>query len=154
MNLRVIQERKQSQRRDPELNVTPVMNVFLILIPFLLLTAVFVRIAVLELALPSIARKSETQRTQPPEQLVLNMLTIDEGGFQLKSTGMTFARIPVRNGRYDYKALAEQLKKVKQKYAESEDIIIAPASSIKYETIVQVMDTCRESGFPNISISG
>ncbi len=154
MNLRAVRERKEERKRDVELNVTPVLNVFLILIPFLLLTAVFVRIAILELALPSIGKKSQQAQTEQPKQIVLNMLSIDEKGFQLKTTGMNFPRIPRRNGEYDFEALARQLKRVKQKYAESEDVIIAPASSVTYDIIVHVMDTCRENGFPNISISG
>ena len=154
MNLRAVRERKEERKRDPELNVTPVLNVFLILIPFLLLTAVFVRIAILELALPSIGKKSQSAQTEQPKQIVLNMLTIDEEGFQLKSTGLKFPRIPKKQQRYDFEALARQLKQIKEKYADSEDMIIAPASSVTYDIIVHVMDTCRENGFPNISISG
>ena len=154
MNLRAVRERKQAQRRDTELNVTPVMNVFLILVPFLLLTAVFVRVAVLELSLPSLSKKSTQSKQVQPQQLVLNFLTIGPDGFQLKSKGMNFPKIPLKDGKYDFETLAKQLKQIKQKYEASEDVIIAPDSQIRYEIIVHVMDTCRESGFPNISISG
>ena len=154
MNLRAVRERKEARRHDPELNVTPVMNVFLILVPFLLLTAVFVRVAVLELSLPSISKKGSQSKQVQPEQIVLNFLSITPDGFQLKSKGMNFPKIPLRDGKYDFETLAKQLRQIKQKYATSEDVIVAPDSRIRYETIVHVMDTCRENGFPNISISG
>lgn len=154
MNLRAVLERKEAVKRDVELNITPVMNVFLILVPFLLLTAVFVRIAVLELALPSLGKKDQSNQVQEPQQVILNMLTIDNEGFQLKSTGFNFPRIPKVGERYDFETLARQLRQVKEKYAESQDVIIAPASEITYDIIVHVMDTCRDNGFPNISISG
>jgi biopolymer transport protein ExbD len=154
MNLRAVRERKEALRRDAEINVTPVLNLFLIVIPFLLLTAVFVRIAIVDLSLPSLARRGEGQSTPAPQRIVLNMLTIDEEGFQLKSTGMEFPRLPRTASGFDYDALARQLRQVKARYAESEDVIIAPASTIPYEVIIHVMDTCRDNGFPNISISG
>ena len=38
-----------------DVDVTPVMNVFVILIPFLLLMAVFTKIAIIDFSLPSAA---------------------------------------------------------------------------------------------------
>ncbi|MDZ7373928.1 MAG: biopolymer transporter ExbD [candidate division KSB1 bacterium] len=154
MNLRAVRERKEARRRDAEINVTPVLNVFLIIIPFLLLTAVFVRLAILELALPSLSRRGEGEQRVEARQIVLNLLTIDERGFQLKSSGLEFPPIPMKAANYDYETLAQQLRQVKARYAGSEDVIIAPSENIPYEIIVHVMDVCRENGFPNISISG
>ena len=44
-----------------ELNITAFMNLMVILVPFLLITAVFSRITVLELNLPALNAKSEQQ---------------------------------------------------------------------------------------------
>ncbi len=139
---------------DTELNLTAVMNIFLILIPFLLLTAVFVKISVLELSLPNLNKKSASATAQNPKSIILNVLRIQETGFELKSPELTFTPINKKNDLYDWEILIEQLKKVKDTYPDSEEIIIAPAGTIKYDTIVSVMDRCRESGFPTISISG
>lgn len=138
---------------DAEVNITAVMNIFLILIPFLLLTAVFVRIAVLELNLPSMSRKGQVAQTKKAP-VILNMLFIKEKGFELRSPDLKFNPISLKNGSYDWERLKNQLARVKSKYPQSEDIIISPENLVKYETIIHVMDRCREAGLPNISISG
>jgi len=153
MNLKENLQRRQIQQEgDDDLNITPVMNVFLILVPFLLLTAVFVNIAIVEFSLPS-SNAAAREQSQQRKNTVVTILAITEKGFELKTKGQKFPFIEKKDGIFDYQILIERLQEVKQKHAESEDIIIAPESTIKYDTIIQVMDRCRENGFPNISIS-
>ena len=135
---------------SPDLNITPVMNVFLILVPFMLLTAVFVRISILEFSLPG----TETAPKQTAANPVVTVLTITDQGFELKSKGLDFPGLARKDGQYDYDTLVDRLNRVKQAHRQTEDIIIAPQAAIKYDTIIKVMDRCRENGFPNISISG
>ncbi len=139
---------------EGEVNLTAVMNIFLILIPFLLLTATFVRITILELSLPSVS-PNQTRATQPPaEPAVLHMLEIRRDGLQLDSEEMNFAEIPTTGDSYNWDTLAEQLDRLKEQYPESSDMIISPRDDITYQTIITVMDRCRDAGFPNVSISG
>ncbi len=64
MNLKNAIETRRRDRQESDLDLTPVMNIFLILIPFLLLTAVFVKIAVLELSLPNLERQGAVAQQQ------------------------------------------------------------------------------------------
>jgi biopolymer transport protein ExbD len=137
---------------EVEVNITGIMNIFLILIPFLLLTAVFVRIAVLELTLPSAGRKNTV--TTENQRVVLNILAINNDGFQLSSPNMSHRKLNKVNGNYNYNGLISQLAATKQKYPDSQDIIIRPDSEILYDVIIQVMDRCREAGFPNVQLAG
>ena len=136
---------------DDNLNITPVMNIFLILVPFLLLTAVFVNIAILEFSLPS--SDAQARETAQKKNTVVTILAITEKGFELRTKGAQFPVISKNANEFDFQTLVERLKEVKNKHGETEDIIIAPESTIKYEIIIKVMDRCRENGFPNISIS-
>lgn len=155
MNLKkALQNRMRSRSSETDLNVTAVMNIFLILIPFLLLTAVFVRITVLELSLPNLERPAAAVQEQRPKATVLNFLFIRESGLELRSPELQFQQISKTAGNYDWATLSQQFQQVKTRYPESEDMIIAPENSIDYQTIINVMDRCREAGFPNISISG
>lgn len=155
MNLKQSLGRKlRGHGAEAELNLTAVMNIFLILIPFLLLTAVFVKISVLDLSLPSLDKKASEATTEKPKSVVLNVLRITEEGFELKSPEIPLPKLGKRNDLFDWEGLVAQLKRVKEKYPDSEEIIIAPAGTIMYDTIINVMDRCRETGFPTISISG
>lgn len=150
MNLKEALGRTQ-KNNEQDLNITPVMNIFLILVPFLLLTAVFVRISILEFSLPSTDEPSQTPLNNP----IVTILAITDKGFELKTMGIQFPFIVKQeNDEFDFGTLVEKLNQVKKVYQETEDIIIAPQASIKYDTIIKVMDRCRENGFPNISISG
>jgi biopolymer transport protein ExbD len=150
MDLRKASGRERTHQPD-ELNITPIMNIFLILVPVMLLTAVFVRISIHEFSLP--AGENAQQQDAPETKPVVTLLAITENGFQLKTQGKTFPDIPKESNDYDYAALVTALEQVRSVHAEAEDIILAPASSIKYEIIIRVMDRCRENGFLNISIS-
>jgi biopolymer transport protein ExbD len=155
MNLKQsVKGRLRGHADDTDVNLTAVMNIFLILIPFLLLTATFVRIAVLELSLPSLDRASQQQAVQKSESTILNVLQIKETGLQLNSYGMKFDAITKGTDDYNWLELDQQLERVKSKYPDSQDIIISPEASIRYETIIAIMDRCRDAGFPLISISG
>jgi biopolymer transport protein ExbD len=143
---------KDRKLQEDDLNITAVMNIFLILIPFLLLTAVFVKIAVLEFSLPS--ADSPTSEPAAEKKAVVTILAIHDTGFELKTQGMKFPLIVKKDENFDFQTLVERLQEVRQLHQDTEDIIIAPQASIKYETIIKVMDRCRENGFPNISISG
>lgn len=149
---------REKRFKECEVNIISVMNLFLLIIPFLLLTVTFVKLAVIDLSLPSLSKEGLNQTEEPPQkQLVLLILSIRETGFQLKglaTISLVFDPIDRINNQYNYSRLIEQLKQVKQQYPYAEDIILSPESKVKYDIIIKVMDRCRETGFPNVSLSG
>jgi biopolymer transport protein ExbD len=154
MNLKAVMHKRAG--RGDNLEMTPIMNVFLILVPFLLLTASFVKIAILEMSLPSLSQQEASQPVtqEQHKQLVLNMLAIRQNGFELKSPTFNFPFIVKKDEQYDFEQLKASLQQIKNKFPDSEDVVIQPEDAIKYDIMIKVMDRCRESGFPNISISG
>lgn len=150
MNLR---GSRNGRRSGDDVNITPVMNLFLVLVPFLLLTTEFVRIAVLELALPS-QNQTETRDDRPQRPPILILLAIDEDGIEIKAPNMQLPKIVANGKEQQFAQLEEQLRAIKARYQETEEITIQPVETILYETIVHIMDRCRDNGFPNISVSG
>jgi len=154
MNIKqAVRGRLRGHVGETDLNLTAVMNIFLILIPFLLLTATFVRIAILDLTLPSLDQTRERTVT-PTSSVVINILLIKETGLELNSPGLSFPALAKEGRDYAWNTLEQQLARVKTRHPKSQDIIISPDDNIRYEIIISVMDRCREAGFPNISISG
>ncbi|GBD93501.1 biopolymer transport protein ExbD/TolR [bacterium BMS3Abin05] len=146
---------KERRTEDIEIDVTPVMNIFVILIPFLLLTASFIKIASIDFSLPSTDQTSSTAANAADlKDLTVLVVSIQEKGFEVKTSEKKLPFVNMVDGKYDLKLLGERLKSVKKDFPKLEDVIISPAASIRYDTIVKVMDKCRESGFPNFSISG
>ena len=62
--------RKHHRREAVELNITAFMNLMVILVPFLLITAVFSQVAILDLNLPS----STDQISTEPEAMQLEVI--------------------------------------------------------------------------------
>ena len=154
MNLKQSMGRRlKGHAEQVELNLTAVMNVFLILIPFLLLTAVFVRIAILELSMPNLNKRS-AESTIQTQTVILNFLIINKDGFEVKSPDLKFKKLDQIADTYNWEDLKTQLNEIKQKHPSSGEIFIQPDDAITYDIIIQAMDHCRDSGFPNISISG
>jgi biopolymer transport protein TolR len=137
-----------------ELQLAPMIDMMTIMLIFLLLTASFIRIAILELNLPNLdsgqMRSAETNH----QSVILNILLIRENGFELKSPDLKFELLPKPGSDYNWESLKGQLDLVKKTHPESSEIIISPENKIRYQVIIHVMDQCRAAGFPNISISG
>jgi biopolymer transport protein ExbD len=113
-----------------ELNITAFMNLMVILVPFLLITAVFSRLAILELNLPG----SSSEPVEPQDK-------IEVGDRNQGLLGI----YPNGDGGYDYDALAEKLLELKGRYPTKTDASILLEQDIHYDTLVQVMDMVRVS---------
>ncbi len=124
-----------------ELNITAFMNLMVILVPFLLMTAVFSRLAILELNLPG----SSTEPVDPQEQTFQLEIIVRKGKIEVGDRNQGLLGIYPSNdeGEYDYEALSGKLSELKDKYPSKTDASILLESDISYDTVVQVMDRVR-----------
>ena len=147
-----------------ELNITAFMNLMVILVPFLLITAVFSRLTILELNLPG----SSSEPVDPQDQTFQLEIIVRQDKIEVgdRNQGLLGIYPNTDAGEYDYEALAIKLVELKERYPTKTDASILLEQDIAYDTLVQVMDTVRvaqevdeEEGqiersdlFPNISI--
>jgi len=151
---------KKRRIETVELNITAFMNLMVILVPFLLMTAVFSRLAILELTLPS----SGAQPDMPPQTIQLEVI-VRADGIEVgeRNTGL-LTGLPRTESGYDLAGLNEYLKRIKARYPDKTDATLLLEANTPYEVVVQVMDAVRvfraqEAGqvvqaelFPEISI--
>ncbi len=128
-------------REAPELNITAFMNLMVVLVPFLLITAVFSRITILELNLPPPSSSDKPNKPKLELEVVVRSNVID---VQDRSSGHLKS---IRNEKdvYDTKTLSEFLRVVKGKYPDIANASILLEPEIAYETLVLVMDTVRSA---------
>lgn len=110
-----------------------------VLIPFLLVTAVFSRITIQELNLPSEAAGGAT----PDKPLVTIEVIVRKDKLQLSDGKSITATINKTEGKYDIKKLSANLLELKGKYAEKEDATILVEPDIEYEDVIHVMDAVK-----------
>ncbi|MDJ0749742.1 MAG: biopolymer transporter ExbD [Woeseiaceae bacterium] len=123
-----------------ELNITAFMNLMVILVPFLLITAVFSRLTILELNLPG----SSSEPVDPQEQTFQLEIIVRQDKIEVGDRNQGLLGIyPNTDDGYDYAALAEKLVQLKERYPTKTDAAILLEQEIAYDTLVQVMDTVR-----------
>jgi biopolymer transport protein ExbD len=127
-------------KENPELNVTTFLNLMVVLIPFLLISAVFSRVTIMELSVPTGAGGPVA------DQPAFNIEVIIRGaGFELADGSRVGAAIPKIDDEYDYKKLTEILTRLKATYPEKEDAIILLEPGIEYDNLIQTMDRVRSA---------
>ncbi len=151
---------ERHSRKPAELLLVPMIDIFTVLVTFLLMTAVFSRTVILQLNLPA----PQTEFKEPPPGLQLEVM-VRKDLLQVadRNTGPLHT-VPNTDKGYDYDGLAEYLKFVKTKFPEKTEASILLEPDTAYDTLVQVMDHVRvfEVGqgvntvqaelFPDISI--
>jgi len=133
---------RRLRRESSGLDVTAFINLIVVLVPFLLSTAVFTRMSVLDLSLPA-------QSTGALEQLSAEKLNLEiviradaiEVGDRI---GGLIQRIPrTQSGHYDVAALATLALAIKEKFPDKTDATVLPEPNVPYDVLVQVMDSLR-----------
>jgi biopolymer transport protein ExbD len=124
-----------------ELNITAFMNLMVVLVPFLLMTAVFSHITILDLNLPPPGAKDVNQPKKPPYELRVtirkNMLVLSDNRIGL------IKRIPVRNKAHNFAQLKAVLKQVKARIPDHTNITILAEQKTRYDDLIQAMDSAR-----------
>ena len=138
---RSYQSRKMERhaRKPAELLLVPMIDIFTVLVTFLLMTAVFSRTVILQMNLPA----AQTEFKEPPPGLQMEIL-VRKDLLQVadRNTG-PLATIPNIAAGPDYDRLTEYLKLVKSMYPEKTDASILLEPDTAYDTVVQVMDHVR-----------
>lgn len=154
---------------DPELNMIPIMNMFMVLIPFLLMSASFFHIKAINTSVPVHADKSTTAKDPAKEKIKITVVVeLKEDVIKISALSDTpnnlalseiETTLPRRMGSdVSVSQLAQHLQKLKARYPESDTMILIPDGTVSYKEIIQAMDCARrydtESLFPNVVLSG
>ncbi len=138
----MIRNRRRGRYNDDtaELNITAFMNLMVILVPFLLITAVFSRLAILELNLPGSSNEPVEQQEQVFQlEIIVRSNKIEVGDRNQGLLGI----YPNTEDGYDYAALSVKLLQLKKRYPAKTDAAILLEQNVTYDTLVQIMDRVR-----------
>ena len=133
-----------------DLNMVPMIDMMVILVFFLIFTAVFSKTNVLELNLPS----SSAGLPDLPEGLQLEVIVRDASiDVADRATGV-LQSLPNTAAGYDLAQLGSYLERIKAKFPENQTATILLGPDISYDVLVQVMDTVRVRVLPGSSPAG
>lgn len=122
----------------PTLDVTTFLNLMVVLIPFLLISAVFSRVTIMELSVPTSAAQSGLRNPNFAIEVIVR-----KAGLEIANGQSVEAAIPKKEGQYDMQMLYEVLTRLKALYPEKDDATILVEPDIEYDYLIQIMDAVR-----------
>lgn len=128
----------KKQVEEADIDVTSFMNLMVVLIPFLLATAVFSQISIQELNLPS-GSGGATADTPP----VTIEVMVRKDSIEIGNGRVITDSFPKKEGKYDLAALTEELRRLKEKNPDKEDVTVLLEPEIEYNDMIAVMDTVK-----------
>ena len=159
----------RQEDKVPPLNVTPVMNLIIILIPALLMSAEFVQLAVINVSAPQIGSGPPPEDKEDEEEKPkLNLsLTITAQGFTVAGSGAVLPSeggdaggptVPKKGEEFDYEALTKKLVAIKDKFPDETQVTVQGEDAIEYKVLIKVMDASRQSAdgkqlFPDVILA-
>ena len=136
-------KRRTKEKEAYEPDVTTFLNLMVVLIPFLLITAVFSRLTIVELTLPSSAGgDSSNEQGFHVEVIVRN------AGIEITNSNAVIASIPKKDDEFDLQTLSEFMIELKREYPQQEAASVLMEAHIPYDYLIQVMDVVRSVELP------
>ena len=137
-----------------ELNLVPFIDLMSVCIIFLLITAVWIQISMIQLGSSIYSKKMDDEPPiqQVPQADVPFRVDVKSKGFKLV-VGSQSVFIPLGRRGYDHESLAEELKNVKRIYPEKVDVVVTSEDKLPYKHLIMAMDLLLNAGFSAISIA-
>jgi biopolymer transport protein TolR len=153
--------RRTTQIAEASLEIRPVMNLMVCLIPLLLAGSVWTKLAIKQLNLPPKTVGPGPAQMQKPleieKRLGLNVIISKQGfyigsasgflqiGTQEKAEGAPPTIPLLADGTFDYETLQSKLKEIKEKvittdFSDKNAIILTAEANIPYKYLIKTMD--------------
>jgi biopolymer transport protein TolR len=151
-----MRRRIREEEHTGELNVVPYLDVVVNLVMFMLLSMTgLITLGVLNVSAPKIGGEAAAAAGESAPKLLLTV-AVAKSGFYVAGAGGVLGEeapaqdatrpptIPLRDGKYDYAALGEQMRTIKEKFPNETAVILSADPEIVYDVLIQTMDACRE----------
>lgn len=137
-----------------ELNLAPLLDIIVSIVPMLLLSVVFVQITMVETPIPQAVQKAIVKQEKKDEtQITLGISKT--AGFQISVENKGKSRqlnVALKNRELDLNALHKEMIQLKTEYPDSFRLELHPEENVALTDIVSIMDRVRNrsKGDPKI----
>ena len=138
--MRRVKHRAAHHQEAAELDVTPFMNLMIVLVPVLLLSMVFTHTTVIDLNFPT---GEAADGAFNPDQVHLEVVVAADELRVADGRGGVIKRLPMVDGQHDYNQLTQVMQELKRRMPEKEDITVLLEATTDYQTLVSIMDRVR-----------
>ena len=135
--------KKKHAVHDFELNLTPIIDCFVTLICFLLLSATYVNLVGMDAKVPVTVTQKASESQPEKEKFKIDLNIKKDGSIALAIVGAGSLSGQKNFAAKDYKSLHDELVRVKKEHPKEFSIYFASAIDMPYEELVRYMDTTR-----------
>ncbi len=129
---------KRRTKPAHEIDVTTFLNLMVVLVPFLLITAVFSRLTIIELTVPSSATGAASSQDGFHIEVIVR-----EAGIEVTNGTSVIGVIPNKDNDFDLQTLTEFMLDLKQEYPQQDSASVLMEAQIPYDYLIQIMDVVR-----------
>ena len=148
-----VEEQGGGQPAVVELNLVPFIDLMSVCIIFLLITAVWIQVSMIQLGTSIYSKQMEDQNPAPATSIINLRVDVLIGGYKVV-LGKETVLLPLKkNGRYDHVLLKKQLDSVKKLYPEKTSAVVTAENKMLYKHLIMAMDVLLSAGFNGISIA-
>ena len=133
---------RRLRKTAAHLEITAFINLIVVLVPFLLSTAVFTRLSVVELSLP--AQNSGLEQLKA-ENLQLEIVVRPDSLEVGDRIGGLIKSLPNTPAGADVRALSALVQQIKTRFPDQTAATVMAEPNTSYDTLVQVMDAVRSA---------
>lgn len=135
----------RQQLKPSGLLLVPMIDIFTVLVTFLLMTAVFARITIFQLDLPSAAGSNTNEPAFRLEVIVR------KEGFELTNGTRVIATVPKVGDAYDVTTLNALAVSLKKDYPRVDSASVLMEPDVEYDHMIQAMDAIRSTELSNVT---
>jgi len=152
---------QKSQTAPQEPNLVPIMNLFVTIIPFLMLMIVISQVALVALNFsseggPVVAGDGTGGGGEASEQIEIHLMLKEHPtglfpGMEIREIGGTIHKLPnLSENVYDFNGLNDLLGQMSQQHADSNEIAVIVHPEVVYDTLIRTIDLCKTNGFVTV----
>lgn len=141
--------RRRHKSEAGDLELTTFLNVLVVLISFLLLSAVFSRVAIQELKLPTAAGGAVAAKPLASIEVIVR-----KTGLEIGDGRRVMATIPKTGDRYDLARLSQHLQQLKGQYNEKTDAMLLVEPDVAYDDVIRVIDAVKIARVQRAGLDG
>ncbi len=139
---------------DDELNLVPFIDLFSVLICFLLMTAVWMNIDSLSTNTSQVTSSDQENSPPPPDQVNLSVTILaNEIHMTANQQVRRLYLVTDAEGRPQLAQMVEVLDEWRKLYPDKKEVTLNTENKVMYQTMISVFDTLVGNGWPDVGVS-
>lgn len=139
--------------QDVDLNLAPIIDCFTVLIAFLLVSASFLSIGILDAGIAAGGESATKDAKTPPIEITVHLKANKELEVAISGKQTRKTSVAAKSGDWDHEKMTQELAAIKKSWPETASITLDADASVEYQEVVSTMNTIRKT-IPVVLLGG